>query len=105
MYYIVPIVGEGADENSPIIEIRKSMCEAEVVQGQGGHRVHPSPDLQAWLQCVCSDAWLVGAQRTELWTHCGNNELIENIWTEVFLPLSQSGLVSKPSGSTETHAC
>lgn len=65
----------------------------------------PSPDLQAWLQRVCSAAWLVGAQRTELWTRCGNNELIENIWTEAFQPLSQSGLVSKPSGSTETHAC
>lgn len=73
-------MGGGGDQDTPIVEIRKLLCEAEVLRGQGGHGASP-PDLQAWLQHVYSDAWLVAAQRSELWTHCGNNELIENIWT------------------------
>ena len=34
---MVSTVSQGGDQGTPIIEIRKLLCEAKVLQGQGGH--------------------------------------------------------------------
>lgn len=55
---MVPLVGGRASENTPIIEIRKLMCEAEVLPGQGGHGASLLTCKPDYNVCTLMPGWL-----------------------------------------------
>lgn len=58
MYSMVSTVGGGADENTPIIEIRKLKCEVAVLRGQGGHGASLLTCSPGYNVCTLMPGWL-----------------------------------------------